>query len=219
MSAVYLSENAFPALTAHLRAAGRRVVPVAAEPRLGRGVAAHADLRLCALGAGPRAPLFRAELSELGAEYPANARVCALVLGGFFIHRLGITLPRLLAAAKALGLAPVNVRQGYARCACVPLDGGAAVTSDPGVARALRALPGTAVLEIRPGFVALPGFAYGFLGGACGRVGDEVVFNGDLSAHPDGAAVVEFIRSRGLTPRYFPGLPLTDIGSVIESGD
>jgi len=72
------------------------------------------------------------------------------------------------------------------------------------------------VLTVREGHVLLPGFDTGFIGGASGRVGDEIIFNGDLSAHPDFEKIRDFIQCRGLKVRYFPGLPLTDIGSIIE---
>ena len=61
----------------------------------------------------------------------------------------------------------------------------------------------------------LPGYDTGFLGGTSGRVGDEIVFNGDLSAHPDFEAIKDFIRSRGLQIKYFESYPLRDIGSII----
>ncbi len=61
----------------------------------------------------------------------------------------------------------------------------------------------------------LPGYDTGFIGGTSGRVGDEIIFNGDLSAHPDCQAIRQFIEERGLKVRYFSGYPLRDIGSII----
>ena len=75
------------------------------------------------------------------------------------------------------------------------------------------------VLKIRPGQVLLPGYAYGFLGGTSGRIGDKIVFNGDLSAHPDFNVISAFIESRGLSCVYFKDYPLTDIGSIIVEPD
>ena len=52
--------------------------------------------------------------------------------------------------------------------------------------------------------VDLPGYGYGFIGGACGFCAErgEVWFAGDPLTHPDGAAVVDFVTSRGF--RAFP---------------
>ena len=76
------------------------------------------------------------------------------------------------------------------------------------------ASPHLDVLLIRPGYIILKGFDYGFIGGTCGRIGDEIIFNGDISAHPDYDAIQAFIKSRGLDIKYFD-YPLEDIGSII----
>ncbi|MFR2966829.1 MAG: DUF6873 family GME fold protein [Anaerovoracaceae bacterium] len=63
------------------------------------------------------------------------------------------------------------------------------------------------------------GYKYGFLGGASGRIGDEIVFNGDLAAHSDYEEIKSFIQERGLRLVYFRQYPLTDIGSIIEESE
>ena len=64
--------------------------------------------------------------------------------------------------------------------------------------------------------VELPGYKRGFIGGASGRVGDEIWFNGDLNAHPDAQNIVNFICRCGLTVCWISDVPLVDIGSIIE---
>ena len=76
-------------------------------------------------------------------------------------------------------------------------------------------MAGIDVLTIRPGYVELPGYDTGFIGGTSGRVGNEVIFNGDLSAHPDFPEIRDFIADRGIGLKYFIGYPLRDIGSII----
>jgi len=171
---------------------------------------------MCAIAGASGQTLVSARPGELGHDYPECAAFCALCLDRYFVHNLGITNPRLLAAAKAAGKTPVDVRQGYARCSCAAVDGRSVITADPGIAAALDALGDVDVLTVAPGHVLLPGFEYGFIGGASGRVGDELVFSGDLSAHPDFEAIEAFVTSRGVRLRYFPEFPLTDIGSIIE---
>lgn len=46
--------------------------------------------------------------------------------------------------------------------------------------------------------VILEGQPYGFLGGASGKVGNTIIFNGDITRHSDYEAIREFIESRGL---------------------
>ena len=106
------------------------------------------------------------------------------------------------------------MKQGYACCSIVPVDEDSIITADRGIARAAEAA-GIKVLTVEAGHVELPGYDTGFLGGTSGRVGDEILFNGDLSSHPDFEAIKDFIGSRGLKIKYFEGYPLRDIGSII----
>ncbi len=213
MSRVYLSRAAGEPLLEYL---SRRhtVVLTQDDPRYGPGVEAHTDLRLCKMGL--RGPVLFSTEPPRSPAYPDNAAFCAVVLEGFLIHRLDITAPALVQYCRGHGLRAVNVRQGYTRCSCLPVDDRSLITSDPGLYTALREIPALSMLKIREGGVCLPGFETGFFGGAAGRVGDTVVFNGDLSAHPDAPAIRAFIASRGLEVQDFPAYPLTDIGSVIE---
>ena len=71
------------------------------------------------------------------------------------------------------------------------------------------------VLLIQPGNIKLFGFDTGFIGGTCGRVGNEIIFTGALDKHPDFAKIVDFIEARGLAARWFSEYPLTDIGSIL----
>ncbi len=214
---VYVSGDAHQALKDYISGMGWQLVTVRDQPSLGAGVSSHPDLMMCKLGVYPGSPLVTADPVPSGA-YPANASYCALALDRYFIHRLDITAPPLLRAADGLGLHMVNVRQGYARCGALPVDGNSVITSDPGIARVLSGLGDVDVLVISPGHVELPGFPYGFIGGTAGRLGGTIVFNGDIDRHPDGGAIRSFISSRGLSVKSFPGLPLVDIGSIIVSG-
>lgn len=207
---VYISEYAYPEVREYLASVGR-VCPVCFDPRLGRFTGDHADLRLIALGG----ELLRLPEKEFFPEYPKNAAFCAVALDGLLLHRLDLTSPVILEAAKKRGMRLVNCRQGYAKCSTVIVDPRSVITSDAGITAALAAT-GISVLTVAPGFVLLPGYPTGFIGGASGRVGDEIVFNGDLSNHPDHTRIRDFIEARGLRVRHFPGLPLRDIGSIIE---
>lgn len=192
------------------------VIPVPLAPFGGADdiTGAHTDMQMCRLGNAADSPLVRAK-NPLPAAYPACAAYNALAAGGLFIHRLDCTAPELLAAAEKLSLRLVNVRQGYAKCATAMVSDTAVITSDRGIARALE---GSAeVLLISSGHVVLPGYEYGFIGGACGTVGGKLVFCGDLSEHPDGEAIRRFAGKNGREVIDIKGYPLTDVGSIIET--
>lgn len=175
-------------------------------------IEAHPDIYMCRL---PDGRVFKAKSGEIGGAYPRNIPFNALCLDKYFVHNLKYTNERLLKCAEEYGLLPVNVKQGYTKCSCVAVDGKSVITADEGIYSELSALGDVDVLKIHPGYVALQGFEYGFLGGASGRVGDTVYFSGDITQHPDYDEINAFIRERGLGIKAFP-YPLEDIGSIIE---
>lgn len=210
MKIAILSPLAHQQLKAALTGQGYTIKYTIPWDTLAPPVAAHPDMQLCVI----KGQVIRGTPHRVEPEYPRDVAYNALGLDGYFLHRLDATAPELLAAAERLGLEQVNVRQGYTKCSTVVVDGSAVITADSGIASALESR-GLAVLRIRPGHVTLPGYDLGFLGGASGRVGDAVWFNGDLSRHPDHVAIREFIQNRGLTVVDFPGTELVDIGSII----
>ena len=106
-----------------------------------------------------------------------------------------------------------NVNQGYARCSTVSFAS-AVITADAGIEKAGLAA-GLSVLKVQPGFVLLPGYQYGFLGGASGIIDDDTIaFFGDLSSHPDGEAIRKFIHAKGYSLCEIAGQPLIDIGTI-----
>ena len=136
-------------------------------------------------------------------------------MGGYLIHNTNHTDPVILSRANELGLEPIHVKQGYTKCNLVIIDENAAITSDMGLAVSPKKY-NIDLLLISEGHVNLTGFSYGFLGGASGRVGDEIISNGNLAVHPDFERIKEFIHQRGLQVTYFEEYPLEDIGSIIQ---
>ena len=181
---------------------------------LGAATGAHPDLRVCSLG--PGRGVLRAPEMDYAPEYPRNAAWCAVFLDKYMIHNPSITAEPLLRAAAELGLTVIPVKQGYAKCSCVVVDGSSVITADRGMITALKKVDDIDLLEISPGHVLLPGHDTGFLGGASGLAGGELVFNGDISSHPDYQRIMDFAGARGVPVRYFPGVPLMDVGSLVE---
>ncbi len=133
----------------------------------------------------------------------------------------------------------IHVSQGYAKCNMVVVDDTHIITEDAGIAKAIelamwreRNAIGRGkgedrlneqqmlearrlhVLLITPKQTALAGFPYGFIGGASGRIDNEIIFNGDITKHTDYEKIKSFIDDAGLKIKYFD-YPLNDIGSII----
>ena len=215
MSYIYLSSLADGCFVDAIKARGHEAVLLSPREDVEEEVAAHADIFYCRAGTTPASPLYCAGKDFRAPAYPASAAFNAVFLKDYFIHRLDITFPSLLAEAERLGLRKVNVRQGYTKCNLVVVDGSHVITADEGLYKALSALPGLSVLKIGAGHIAL-GRHEGFLGGTSGRIGNEIWFHGDLSKHPDEKSIRSFIKDCGCGIVEFP-FPLRDIGSVIES--
>ena len=176
-------------------------------------ISMHPDIVYCHIGNGL---VFHGNPEKLLSHYPSDCIYNGCSTGKYFIHKLKITEPALLNKCSEYGLKLIDVPQGYSRCSALPIDENSIITYDRGIARACRQNNGPEVLLIQSGFVHLRGYDTGFIGGTAGRIENEIIFNGDLSAHPDFSEIKSFILERKLTLKYFENEPLTDIGSIIE---
>jgi len=231
MKTICLSENTNRILKEALRRKGYRLIEIKKTDVVYDAVSSHVDIYLCKICdelviAPEQYPLIQEELllssakftlgsSELGHTYPKNVNYNAAQIGRYLIHNTNHTDLVILEKAKKFELELIHVKQGYTKCNLVIIDANSAITADMGLAAALKKY-NIDVLLISPGHVNLTGFSYGFLGGASGRVDDEILFNGNLSAHPEFEKIKEFILQRGLKVIYFEEYPLEDIGSIIQ---
>ena len=192
---------------------GHQVVLQEQTPFVYEAIACHPDILMCHLGH----KVFHGNQSRLGPKYPGDIIYCGASTGKYFIHKIKDTDPGLMAAVKALGQKIINVNQGYSKCNILVVNPDTIITSDAGIVRSCKAqAPELNVIQISEGHILLPGLDKGFIGGTCGLVDDEIIFNGDISMHPDFQLIKSTILSGGKSIRYFEGLPLQDIGSIIQ---
>lgn len=195
------------------------------DPRLALPVRAHADMLAFSFGG----ELFLEEAylrenQELLApwgipihpvrtprvpEYPRDIGLNALSVGRYLFCNARYTAREIL----GLGAEIVDVAQGYAACSTLVLAPDLLVTADPSIARAAE-MRGLDVLSITPGYIRLPGYDTGFIGGASAVVGNTVYFFGDPSAHPDFARIEEACARCRLKIQALLDGPLTDLGGV-----
>ena len=146
---------------------------------------------------------------ELGSEYPRDIAFDAIGIRETLYCLEAYTSEEVKQRFSRI----VNIKQGYAACSTLIPRGGIAITADKGIERALAA-DGMTVCRISPDGILLPGYGCGFIGGASAVVNGTTVFFGSLSDHPDGERIAEIYRVNGLGMIDFPGLPLTDYGSI-----
>lgn len=225
-----LISGEYPVFAQKLRKMQIEAVKTERDSRLPPPVAFHPDMQACILSKEimfvlRRSPLVQ-KLSgygiypeeterEPGNVYPADVLCNAFVWNKFLFGNLPVLDGRLRRASKQLGYREIFVRQGYAACSVALVNEKAAITSDRGIAKALRQF-GADVLEIQPGHIELPGYSAGFIGGCCGKLSPGLMaFSGSLESHPDGLRIKSFLTDRGIKTVELSSDRLLDIGGII----
>lgn len=147
-------------------------------------------------------------------KYPNDCGLCAAVSGNNIICRKASADQEILRLANDLGYSVLGVSQGYSKCSCAILADGAIITADRGIAK-VALDNGIDTLLITDGNVELPGYSYGFIGGASGLCGDKLYFCGNLKSHPDHEAIEKFAQKHDTECISLSDGRLYDVGSLI----
>lgn len=155
-------------------------------------------------------------LSEEKAEsqYPNDCGLCAAIPKKALICRRESTDRALISLAERNDYSVLNVQQGYTKCSCAILADGAIITADRGIAKTTQSA-GIDTLVVSPGYVELPGYNYGFIGGASGLCGRTLYFCGNIGKHPDHAMIIEFAKKHDTDIISLSDDVLYDVGSLI----
>lgn len=197
---------------------------------LSRSVAGHPDLQFFTddekVFCRPKTPLeFIRRLEQCGADvivcenepeekYPHDIAYNIACTGLIAFHRTDKTDARILAYLKSKNVTVYNVSQGYSRCSTVITGDQQIITADKGIRdTAARAKADT--LLIKSGYIKLPGYKYGFIGGTSGTFEDKVFFTGNINLHPDGQQITQFIEEGGKQIVCLSNDELLDTGSIL----
>lgn len=151
--------------------------------------------------------------TRLAPDYPRDIPYNIACAGAAAFHHYASIDPRVADHLTCQGISLRGVSQGYAKCSTLIVDDGSIITADDSICRAAIAA-GLAALKIRPGFIDLPGYAFGFIGGATGRAGDTILCTGTLEHHPDYELMLGFISDRGKTLLALGSSPAADMGTI-----
>ncbi len=230
VSTVIIGEKYADILADSLKKRDISIIIVPDNRNLQPGISGHADMSVLHCGASDYVcakgmPLFVNFLTNRGInvfeaqkeqspDYPLDIGLNACVIGEYVIHNEKYTDSK----AKELlykRFKPVNVNQGYSKCSVCVLSRSAVITSDTGIHKA-AVMHGIEALLISPGFIELPGYNTGFIGGACGKLdADTIAFTGKLNNHPDKDRIENYISKLGLKIVYLTDRPCFDIGSIL----
>lgn len=147
-------------------------------------------------------------------EYPHDIPLNCAVVGANILANKKAVSPLIKGLAEAAGLRLVHTNQGYAKCSTCIVADNAIITADASIEASASAV-GIDVLRIESGQVALSGYGYGFIGGASGVAGDDVLFTGNLDEHPSADSISKFCARHGKRAVSLTTEPLYDYGTVI----
>jgi len=146
---------------------------------------------------------------RLGKNYPEDVKFNAFILNSAIVGNI----EHISEEIKSYFKVQKNVRQGYAKCSSVVLDG-AVISADRGIYTAALELGADALL-ISPDGVKLDGYDCGFIGGASGVCGNNVFFCGDITKHGDFSKISDFCSRHGYEVISLSDEPLYDVGTII----
>ena len=149
----------------------------------------------------------------LGAQYPNDIKFNVFIVNGAMIGNTANISQEIKDYASNIGIVQVNVKQGYAKCSTVVLDG-AVISADKEICNAALEL-GAEALSVSAGGVALDGYDCGFIGGASGVCGKQVFFCGDITKHKDLESISLFCAAHGYEVIFLSDEPLYDVGTIM----
>lgn len=207
------------------------MIPIKANPMLEIPIQSHADI-LCHHLGGAQIVVAKGEsilqselirfgfdvmesLTSVSSPYPTDTGLNAARVGNRLIANFKSLDSQISDYCFKTGITPIKVKQGYAKCSVAVVDESSIITSDIGIGRAAKRA-GLEVLTIKPGYIRLSGYSYGFIGGCCGMVGyKRLAFAGNPVYHPDYFKIKTFLERREIKMISLSEGQLTDIGGII----
>ena len=159
---------------------------------------------------------------EVAMKYPDDIKYNVCVVGNYAIHNFKYTDKTVLKKLKQSEYELINVEQGYTNCSIVVIDNSSVITTDKKIAEKLIAnnfsvllldyIPDIKLKDEYGNFSSMTGF----IGGAIGRVRDNIIVFGDLNKIDKENKIRNFIKARDLKLIDFKGLDVIDYGGIVE---
>ncbi len=159
---------------------------------------------------------------EVGMEYPEDVKYNVCMVGRYAIHNFKYTDKRVLKLLTDLNYELIDVEQGYTNCSIAVVDDSSVITTDKKIAEKLIANNFSVLyLDYIPDIKLLDEYGNysnmnGFIGGAMGKVDNNIIVFGDLCKIDRENKIREFIESRNLKLIEFEDLDVIDYGGLIE---
>jgi len=223
-----ISQDASDEMRGNLVKRGIEPVPIPKTALVQGPVSGHPDLQIFVCGSRILChpdidPAFLGRIENhaevlicptlLSRTYPGDVPYNVAFTGSHAFHHHTAIDPRLRDFLLERGVSLCGVSQGYAKCSALIAGERSIITADASIHEAAR-IAGLDPLIIRPGHIDLPGYGYGFIGGAAGLDGDTVLVSGTLAHHPDYEAIEEYIVARGKKIVALSRQRAVDLGTI-----
>ncbi len=152
--------------------------------------------------------------NSLQKDYPDNISLNAALVGNYLFCKEDSLAKEVREYCTDNSIEIVNVKQGYTKCSTLIVSNNAIITADKGMHHQAK-LKGIDSLLITPGYIHLKDANYGFIGGCSGKIGEYILFFGDIKYHPDSDIICDFISDKGCKYINLSDAQLNDIGGLV----
>ena len=142
----------------------------------------------------------------ISGEYPDYIGLNCARVGDYLICAKKYANQKIIEAAENI----IDVKQGYARCS-ICIAGDSIITADQNI---YKNFPGDKLL-IKPGYIDLYGYDYGFIGGCSGFFENKLLFTGDIKLHPDYIKIKDFCDNKNIEIISLSNNKLRDYGALL----
>lgn len=150
----------------------------------------------------------------LSDKYPLDCPLNCIIIGKYMICNVDTVRKDVLEYCRRNSFEIINVKQGYTKCSVVPVSENAIITDDFSIYSECK--DKLNVLFVEKGFVCLDGFEYGFIGGAAGKLGrDLLAFTGCISDDSLRSKIEDFCSLHNVKCVYLSDEKIYDVGSLI----
>lgn len=155
-------------------------------------------------------------------KYPNDIKYNVCIIGNYAVHNFKYTDKVVLKELKENGYELINVEQGYTNCSVAVIDESSVITTDRKISEKLIANNiSVLLLDYTPDIKLKDEYGNysnmnGFIGGAIGRVDNNIIVFGDLNKIDRENKIRDFIKIRNLKLIDFKDLDVIDYGGIVE---
>ena len=159
---------------------------------------------------------------QIEMNYPDDIKYNVAIIGNYAVHNFKYTDKKVLKLLQEGGYELIDVEQGYTNCSIAVIDDTSVITTDKKIAERLRANNlSVLLLDYTPDIKLLDEHGryssmQGFIGGAIGKVDNNIIIFGDLEKIDKDGQIRKFITDRQLKIAEFNRIDVIDYGGILE---